>query len=151
MQDSTGALPSTFPVRVYWEDTDAGGIVYHSNYLKYMERARSELIRALGISQEAERNNPEGLLFVAASVSIRYRRAARLDDELVVKTRVKSLGRASIVFEQNVWRGDELITEGEVRVGTISRAHMVPTPMPQDLYDKISDFARSHGLAEGAK
>ena len=138
-------------MRVYWEDTDAGGIVYHSNYLKYMERARSELIRALGISQEAERNNPVGLLFVAASVSIRYRRAARLDDELVVKTRVKSLGRASIVFEQNVWRGDELITEGEVRVGTISRAHMVPTPMPQDLYDKISGFARSHGLGEGAK
>lgn len=91
-----------FPVRVYWEDTDAGGIVYHSNYLKYMERARSELIRALGVSQEAERTNPNGLLFVAASVSIRYRRAAKLDDDLVVKTRVKSLGRASIVFEQNV-------------------------------------------------
>ena len=147
MQDSMGA----FPVRVHWEDTDAGGIVYHSNYLKYMERARSELIRALGVSQEAERTNPNGLLFVAASVSIRYRRAAKLDDDLVVKTRVKSLGRASIVFEQNVWRGDELITEGEVRVGTISRASMTPVPMPEALYEKISRFARSHGLEEGAK
>ena len=147
MQDSTGS----FPVRVYWEDTDAGGIVYHSNYLKFMERARSDLIRSLGISQEAERSNPEGLLFVAASVSIRYRRAAKLDDELVVRTRVKSLGRASIVFEQNVWRGDELITEGEVRVGTISRATMTPSPMPDELYEKINSLARALGFEQGAK
>ena len=138
MQDSTGS----FPVRVYWEDTDAGGIVYHSNYLKFMERARSELIRSLGISQEAERSNPEGLLFVAASVSIRYRRGAKLDDDLEVRTRVKSLGRASIVFEQNIWRADELITEGEVRVGAVSRRTMAPAAMPKALYERIAEFTR---------
>ena len=138
MQDSTGS----FPVRVYWEDTDAGGIVYHSNYLKFMERARSELIRSLGISQEAERSDPEGLLFVAASVSIRYRRGAKLDDDLEVRTRVKSLGRASIVFEQNIWRADELITEGEVRVGAVSRRTMAPAAMPKALYERIAEFTR---------
>ena len=82
------------PVHIYWEDTDAGGIVYHSNYLKYMERARSDMMRALNVSQAAELESPDGRIFVAANVSIRYRRAARLDDDLTVVTRVKALRRA---------------------------------------------------------
>lgn len=129
-----------FPVRIYWEDTDAGGIVYHSNYLKYMERARSDLMRVLGVSQEASLRDPDGIIFVAASIEIRYRRAAKLDDDLTVKTRVKSLGRASIVFEQNIWRGGELMTEGTVRVGAVSRRTMSPSPMPESLYDEIKAF-----------
>lgn len=129
-----------FPVRIYWEDTDAGGIVYHSNYLKYMERARSDLMRVLGVSQEASLRDPDGIIFVAASIEIRYRRAAKLDDDLTVKTRVKSLGRASIVFEQNIWRGGELMTEGTVRVGAVSRRTMSPSPMAESLYDEIKAF-----------
>ncbi|MDO5530810.1 tol-pal system-associated acyl-CoA thioesterase [Sutterella sp.] len=126
-----------FPVEVYWEDTDAGGIVYHSNYLKYMERARSDLMRKLNVSQAAALTDPNGYLFVAASVTIRYRRAAKLDDRLTVVTRVTALRRASIVFEQNVMRGDELITEGEVRVGCVSRSTMSPAAMPDELYERI--------------
>lgn len=143
------AIARELPVRIYWEDTDAGGIVYHSNYLKYMERARSDLLRALGVSQEASLNDPEGIIFVAASIEIRYRRAAKLDDDLTVKTRVKSLGRASLVFEQNVWRGDELLTEGTVRVGAVSRRTMSPAPMPDDLYEKIKAFVADQ--SENAK
>ena len=112
-----------FPVEVYWEDTDAGGIVYHSNYLKFMERARSNLLKELKVAQANSLTDPDGVLFVAVSVAIRYRRAAKLEDHLTVRTRIKTLRRASIVFEQNVYRGSELITEGEVRVGAVSRPH----------------------------
>ena len=123
-----------FPVEVYWEDTDAGGIVYHSNYLKFMERARSNLLKELKVAQA---NSLDGVLFVAVSVAIRYRRAAKLEDHLTVRTRIKTLRRASIVFEQNVYRGSELITEGEVRVGAVSRRTMAPAAMPESLYEKI--------------
>ena len=126
-----------FPVEVYWEDTDAGGIVYHSNYLKFMERARSNLLKNLKIAQASSLVDLDGILFVAASVSIRYRRAAKLEDHLTVRTRIKTLRRASIVFEQNIYRGDELVTEGEVRVGAVSRRTMGPAAMPEDLYEKI--------------
>lgn len=89
-----------FPVEVYWEDTDAGGIVYHSNYLKFMERARSNLLKELKVAQANSLTDPDGVLFVAVSVAIRYRRAAKLEDHLTVRTRIKTLRRASIVFEQ---------------------------------------------------
>ena len=126
-----------FPVEVYWEDTDAGGIVYHSNYLKFMERARSNLLKELKVAQANSLTDPDGVLFVAVSVAIRYRRAAKLEDHLTVRTRIKTLRRASIVFEQNVYRGSELITEGEVRVGAVSRRTMAQAAMPESLYEKI--------------
>lgn len=85
-----------FPVEVYWEDTDAGGIVYHSNYLKFMERARSNLLKELKVAQANSLTDPDGVLFVAVSVAIRYRRAAKLEDHLTVRTRIKTLRRASI-------------------------------------------------------
>ena len=136
------AFLARHPIRIYWEDTDAGGIVYHANYLKYMERARSDLLREIGASQAESLAAEDGVIFVAASVSIRYRRGAKLDDDLEVRTRVKSLGRASIVFEQNIWRADELITEGEVRVGAVSRRTMAPAAMPKALYERIAEFTR---------
>lgn len=126
-----------FPVHVYWEDTDAGGIVYHSNYLKYMERARSDLMRRLDVSQAAALTSPDGQLFVAVNASLRFRRTATLDDDLTVVTRVKQLRRASIVFEQNIFKGDELVTEGEVRVGCVNRSTMAPAPMSGTLYERI--------------
>lgn len=129
-----------FPVHVYWEDTDAGGIVYHSNYLKYMERARSDLMRRLDVSQASALTSPDGQLFVAVNAALRFRRTATLDDDLTVVTRVKQLRRASIVFEQNIFKGEELVTEGEVRVGCVNRSTMAPAPMSETLYKRIREM-----------
>ena len=126
-----------FPVHVYWEDTDAGGIVYHSNYLKYMERARSDLVGRLDVPQASALTSPDGQLFVAVNAALRFRRTATLDDDLTVVTRVKQLRRASIVFEQNIFKGEELVTEGEVRVGCVNRSTMAPAPMSETLYERI--------------
>ena len=87
-----------FPVRVYWEDTDAGGIVYHANYLKFMERARSDMLRRIGFGQNDQRGREDGVLFVVASLNIAYHRAAVLDDDLEVITSIEKLGRASLIL-----------------------------------------------------
>ena len=98
----------SYPVRIYWEDTDAGGIVYHSNYLKYMERARTEFLRTLGLEQR--RMQLEGApVIVVSSMDIKFVRPAVLDDALTVVTRIKLLRRASVVFEQTVMRADETV------------------------------------------
>lgn len=141
---------SRFPVRIYWEDTDAGGIVYHANYLKFMERARTDLLHRLNVSQNAELGSDGGVLFVVASANLRYRRAARLDDDLTVATRIKTLRRASIVFEQIIRRGDDVITEGEVRVGVVSAATLLPTPLPGPLYARITSLLAAES-SESAK
>lgn len=106
------------PVRVYWEDTDAGGIVFYGNYLKFMERARTEWLSALGFGQEAMRRAGEGM-FIVAETQLRYLKPARLDDRLTVTVTVTDLGRASITFAQDVWRGDTLLTQGQVRIGWV--------------------------------
>lgn len=137
-------MESTFtarlPVRIYWEDTDAGGIVYHANYLKYMERARSELLARLRVSQQDERQRPDGVLFVVVAVDLRYHRAAVLGDDLTVVTTVRQLRHASLEFEQNIFRGDELITTGRVRVACVSAATMRPAAIPDAIYNRISDL-----------
>ncbi|MBA3773881.1 MAG: YbgC/FadM family acyl-CoA thioesterase [Ramlibacter sp.] len=97
-----------FPIRVYWEDTDAGGIVFYANYLKFFERARTEWLRSLGIGQQALRESTGGM-FVVGETSVRYRRPARLDDELLVTARVQESGRASLIIAQQA----KLITRVE--------------------------------------
>ena len=92
-----------FDVRIYWEDTDAGGIVYHSNYLRFMERARTEMLRSLGFSQQQMKEAGEALI-VVSKLEITYRRPAKLDDLLTVHTRVESLKHASVIFEQTITR-----------------------------------------------
>jgi acyl-CoA thioester hydrolase len=90
-----------WPVRVYWEDTDAGGVVYYANYLKFMERARTEWLRSLGVSQSSlERER--GVLFMVLHVEVDYRSPARLDDELIVSCRAAPDGRTSAIFEQDM-------------------------------------------------
>jgi len=106
------------PVRVYWEDTDAGGIVFYGNYLKFMERARTEWLSSLGFEQEAMRQSGEGM-FVVAETQLRYLRPARLDDRLSVTVAVAELGRASVAFDQSVWRGEDLLTQGRIRIGWV--------------------------------
>jgi len=110
-----------WPVRVYWEDTDAGGVVFYANYLKFFERARTEWLRALGLSQQRMLRD-EGLMFVVAGTSVRYLRPARLDDMLQVTVRVTSAGRASLDVVQQAWRDDTLLAEGEIRIGCVRAA-----------------------------
>ena len=131
-----------FPVRVYWEDTDAGGIVYHANYLKFMERARSDMLRRIGFGQNDQRGREDGVLFVVASLNIAYHRAAVLDDDLEVITSIEKLGRASLIFEQRIVRGDEPIATGKVRVGVIGARSFVPTPARRPLRNDQSLHGR---------
>ncbi|MDE2400061.1 MAG: tol-pal system-associated acyl-CoA thioesterase [Burkholderiales bacterium] len=105
-------------VRIYWEDTDAGGIVFYGNYLKFMERARTEWLSGLGFAQEQMRRAGDGM-FVVGETQIRYLRPARLDDVLTVTVTLSELGRASLAFQQEVWRSDTLLTQGRVRIGWV--------------------------------
>jgi acyl-CoA thioester hydrolase len=107
-----------FPLRIYYEDTDLSGLVYHANYLRYCERARSDMLRLLGIDQRAASEAGEGH-YAVAQANIRYLRPARLDDSLVVQTRCEELRAASVRLAQQVWRGEELLVEIFVRVGFI--------------------------------
>jgi acyl-CoA thioester hydrolase len=124
------------PVRVYWEDTDAGGIVFYANYLKFFERARTEWLRALGHSQQ-EMADATGCMFVVQETSVRYLRPARLDDWLVITVDVTARGRASLRIAQQAWRGETLLAEGEIRIGCVERATMKPHRIPGPIFEAI--------------
>jgi len=116
--------------RVYWEDTDGGGVVYYANYLKFMERARTEWLRSLGHSQ-MELAEAHGFVFAVAEVKVNYRRPARLDDELLVSCVPVPEGRASMRFKQTVTRADgAVMAEGEVRVACVDAKTFRPRPLP---------------------
>jgi acyl-CoA thioester hydrolase len=123
-------------VRVYYEDTDAGGIVYYANYLKFFERARTEWLRALGIHQQ-DLLDAQGVAFVVRSASVEYISAARLDDELRLTLSVEKLGRASIQFAQQAWRGDTLLSSAAVKVGCVDKASMRPRSLPDHVAAKM--------------
>lgn len=122
-----------WPVRVYIEDTDFGGIVYYVNYLKFMERARTELLRQQGYSQQ--RLASEHCLFVVHSIDARYVKPARLDDELIVHTAIEQRGGASVLFEQRVVdaASGQLLCEGNVRVACVNSQGFKPRRWPADL------------------
>ena len=125
----------TFPVRVYWEDTDAGGVVYYANYLRFLERARSEWLRTLGIDQ-ARLLREERLQFVVVEANIRYHRPAKFDDELLVTAALGSLGGASVTFTQEIRRGrgaGELLVSATVRAACIASDSHKPRPLPEAL------------------
>jgi len=130
----------SWPVRVYWEDTDAGGIVYYANYLKFFERARTEWLRALGIHQQAIKQATGGM-FVVGEAHVHYRKSARLDDELLVTTSLKTPGRASMTIAQQVWlqtgAAPELLCEATIRAGWVV-ADGKPARIPQDILDKLT-------------
>ena len=102
-----------FPLRVYFEDTDVAGIVYYANYLRFMERARSDLLRAIGVDQRGALEAGEGV-YAVADVSIRYKAPARLGDDLLVVTDIEDIRAASVLIHQRVMRGDELLTDAHV-------------------------------------
>ena len=111
----------TWEVRVYYEDTDAGGIVYYANYLKFFERARTEWLRALGVNQDILLREHDAM-FVVKSVSADYHAPARLDDVIKLTLRIEKLGRASIQFVQEAWCGERLLNTAHVKVGCVDSA-----------------------------
>lgn len=135
------AVASVFswPVRVYWEDTDAGGIVFYANYLKFFERARTEWLRSLGLEQQRLREQGAGM-FVVTHSDLRYLRPARLDDLLFVTARLLDAGRASLTIEQQVLlspaaadAAPTLLCEGRIRVGWVDPDRLRPQRIPADL------------------
>jgi acyl-CoA thioester hydrolase len=118
-----------WPVRVYYEDTDAGGIVFYANYLKYFERARTEWLRSCDVDQR-RLDDDAGLVFVVRRTALDYLAPARLDDLLTIASRVDRLGGASVDFTQEAWRGDELLATGSIRVACVDRATLKPVALP---------------------
>jgi acyl-CoA thioester hydrolase len=120
--------PFQLPIRIYWEDTDAGGIVFYANYLKFFERARTEWLRALGIEQQALKTEVGGM-FVVSETSLKYHRPAQLDDLLTVTAELAEAGRATLTLRQQAWRtilggqtdpAPQLLAEGTIRIASAS-------------------------------
>ena len=134
-----------YPVRIYWEDTDAGGIVFYANYLKFFERARTEWLRAAGVGQQQLRELTGGM-FVVSDAQLRYHRPARLDDELIVTAQLQETGRASLTIGQQALLKNEqmtdsrptLLCEGTIRIGWVDAATMRPARMPGFLLEQLS-------------
>ncbi len=133
MSESTPTQPFAWKVRVYWEDTDAGGVVYHAGYLRFMERARSEWMRALGVDQMAFKQ-ATGLAFMVRDMHIDFLRPALLDDELSVTVAVKEQRAASILFDQTITKADgSCLIRAQVRVACVDLQRMRPAAIPADL------------------
>jgi|SRR5690606_9021216 len=128
------------PVRIYIEDTDAGGIVYYVNYLKFMVRSRTEFLRSFGYDKPAILDG--GLLLVVHSAQINYRRPARLDDLLDVTTEIQKLARTYVEFQQKVLRGEELLCEGLVRVACVDANSMRPHLLPAAIHQQLDQLFR---------
>ena len=116
-------------LRVYWEDTDAGGVVFYANYLKFFERARTEWLRARGVAQQALKDQT-GAMFVVADTHVSYKRPARLDDLLEVTVEVIETGRASLVIRQQAWCQGQLLAEGQIRIGCVDATTLRPRRFP---------------------
>jgi len=129
----------SWPVRVYWEDTDAGGIVFYANYLKFFERARTEWLRSLGLGQQQLREGTGGM-FVVLETSVRYLKAARLDDELLVTAGVRERRRASLIIAQQALRPPgELLCEGTIRIGWVQAATLQPARIPPAILEALKN------------
>jgi acyl-CoA thioester hydrolase len=154
-----------FPARVYWEDTDAGGVVYYANYLRFLERARTEWLRAAGVSQQTLARE-QGIVFTVTSVEVHYRRPARLDDELLITCSAQRSGAASLSFAQRILRrsagtadavgelpdetagslpalADALLAEADVRVACVDAQSFRPQRLPQFLIDILHERERA--------
>jgi len=133
----------SWAARVYWEDTDGGGIVYYANYLRFLERARTEWLRSLGHSQQ-ELAQTTGILFAVAGLSVEYRRPARLDDELIITCEPRSERATVMCFSQRIYRGsatgaaDNLLVEADVRVVCVDKQTLKPKRLPDFLVDVLA-------------
>ncbi len=143
----------THPVRVYWEDTDAGGVVYHAQYLAFLERARTEWLRAHGYGQELLRMQHD-LVFAVRAMTIDFRLPARLDDALQVTVALRECRRASLVIAQRVDRGGVRLLDCEVRVAALRASDFKPRPIPDTLYPQLKalqEVASTHPTSSNAE
>lgn len=131
-------MPQSFswPVRVYFEDTDSGGVVYYANYLRFFERARTEWLRSLDVGQQTLIETSQ-VMFVVAGVEVDYLVPARLDDDLKITVVIDRLGRASLEFVQQVWRETDLLVTGRVKVACVDSKTLRPQPFPKEVLEKI--------------
>lgn len=144
----------SWPVRVYYEDTDSGGVVYYANYLKFMERARTELLRSMGYQQDQLQQEP-GIIFAVHSANIQYKKPARFNDELNVVTSITSLGKASICFKQSIYLEAShqtdtstgfvssgllarLLSEAEIKIACLNAKKFTPQIIPASIIEKIN-------------
>lgn len=132
----------SWPTRVYWEDTDAGGVVYHAQYVAFMERARSEWLRAHGYGQQMLRDT-YGTFFAVRAMRIDFRSPARLDDALEVSVALRQCRRGSAVFVQEVRRDGDLLLDAEVRVAALSASYFRPRAIPDALYTQLKSLETS--------
>lgn len=132
----------SWPVRVYYEDTDTGGVVYHTNYLKFMERARTEWLRDLGFEQD-ELKSRYDVIFAVRNVMIDYISPARFNDSLVVSVRLLEHGRANLVLEQTITRENEtgVLCQGQVKVVSLKASSFKPCPLPSDLLQRVNQLS----------
>ena len=130
----------TFPIRIYWEDTDAGGIVFYANYLKFFERARTEWLRSLGVEQQSLKDESGGM-FLVSETQLKYFSPARLDDLLEVTAQTAESGRASMVLTQQAWLNAagqrKLLAEGTIRIGWVDSHTMKPGRIPAKILEAL--------------
>lgn len=128
------------PVRVYYEDTDSGGVVYYANYLKFMERARTEWLRRLGFEQDRLRDE-SGIMFAVSRAEVEYRSPARFNDALEVGATITTMGRASLLFQHQIRRAGEspILCSGRVKVACVDAARFLPAPIPRQIIEALGD------------
>lgn len=127
---------ATLQIRVYYEDTDAGGVVFYANYLKFFERARTEWLRELDVQQSALVET-EARMFVVHSLDMSYRKPARLDDLITIRSRITQVGRASIHFEQRAERDGELLAHGNIQICCVDAMNLRPKALPAVVREKL--------------
>ncbi len=133
---ASNRAPFTHRLRVYWEDTDAGGIVFYANYLKFFERARTEWLRALGFAQH-DLLQREGAMFIVVDTAVRYLQPARLDDLLDVSVELREAGRAALTLAQQARRDGALLAEGTIRIGCVTPGTFKPRRIPTTILERI--------------
>ena len=126
----------TWPIRVYYEDTDSGGVVYHSNYLNFMERARTEWLRALGFEQ-TQLKDQHGLIIVIHSLSMQFKKPAYFNDMLAVRCELSELGRSSLIMQQSISRDGLVLIEAQVKAAFVDAVSFKPIAVPDEMRHKI--------------
>jgi acyl-CoA thioester hydrolase len=137
---TAATLAFSHPVRIYWEDTDAGGVVFYANYLRFFERARTEWLRALGFGQQHMRNE-QGLMFVVTDTHVRYLHPARLDDELTITVALAAAARATLTLAQTALRGATLLAESRITLACVEVDHFHPRRLPKSILDALASPA----------
>jgi acyl-CoA thioester hydrolase len=131
-------------IRVYYQDTDAGGVVFHGRYLDFFERARTEWLRRLGFDQ-TDLLRQHGMLFIVRALEVTYLRPAVLDDMLMVSAGIRRMGRAQITLDQEVVRGSEPLVRGSVNLACVSAGELRPVPLPETVHRVLSTSAARDG------